>query len=289
MAKSSTTDILQDEFRRRPLWRRLLRHSSGIIGSMLVLLVILGGLFAPLLSRYDPTIQNLSNALKSPSAEHFFGTDELGRDIFSRVLYGARISLSFSCLTVIISAILGSVLGIVAAYYGGWLDEIIMRMTDIFLAFPGILLAVAIVGVLGGDMKNILIANTFYIAPGFVRVARGAALSVKNNEYVEAARSLGANNRSIIFKHILPNCISSMLVQSTLRIGSVILLTAGLSFLGLGPKPPTPEWGLMLGTGRAYVRIAPYVSVIPGGAIMLAVLGFNLLGDALRDVLDPQQ
>jgi len=274
---------------RRPTWRRLVTHTSGIIGLILIFFVAMGALLAPVLAVHDTSTQNLGNALKAPSAEHFFGTDELGRDIFSRILYGARISLFYSIFTVLISVGIGGALGIISAYYGGWVDEVIMRVTDIFLAFPGILLAVAIVGVLGGELRNIVIANSFYIAPGFVRVARGAGLSVKNNEYVEAARSLGANAGSIIVKHIVPNCLSPILVQSTLRLGTVILLTAGLSFLGLGPKPPTAEWGLMLGTGRAYLRVAAHVSLIPGGAIMIAVLGFNLLGDALRDVLDPQQ
>jgi peptide/nickel transport system permease protein len=267
----------------------LIAHKSGIIGLTLVCVIVFGAFSASIISSYDPTAQNISNSLKPPSREHIFGTDELGRDIFSRIFYGARISLFYSCLTVMISVLIGASLGIIAAYYGKWLDEIIMRLTDIFLAFPGILLAVTIVGVLGGDLRNILIANSFFIGPGFVRVARGAALSVQNNEYIEAARSIGASNKTIILSHIIPNCMSPILVQSTLRLGTVILLTAGLSFLGLGPKPPTPEWGLMLGTGRAYLRIAPHVSVIPGGAIMIAVLGFNLLGDALRDVLDPQQ
>lgn len=275
--------------RRSPVWRRLLDHSSAALGLAVLSVLVLGAILAPVLARDTPEAQDLGQALLPPSREHPLGTDELGRDIYSRILYGARISLGFSGLTVLASAAVGATIGIVAGYYGGWLDEVIMRLIDILLAFPGILLAVTIVGVLGTGLGNVLLAIAIYITPGFARVGRGVALSVKQNEYIEAARSIGARNRAILLKHILPNCISPLLVQATLRVGTVILLTSGLSFLGLGPKPPTPEWGLMLSTADDYLRVAPHVSLVPGAFIMLAVLGVNLLGDALRDVLDPQQ
>ncbi len=272
-----------------PHWRRrLFRHGSAWIGFVIISILVLAAIFAPLLATHPPAHQSLSDSLIPPSPTYLLGTDELGRDIFSRVLYGARISLGLSTLTVLISAILGSLLGIVAGYFGHWLEEFTMRIVDILLAFPGILLAIAIVAVLGSSLFNVLLAIGIYIAPEFARLARGVTLSAKTHDFVEAARSLGASNLRIMFHHIVPSILSPLLVHATLRIGTVILLASGLSFLGLGPRPPTPEWGLMLSTGKDYLRVAPYVSIIPGAAIMLAVLGFNLLGDALRDVFDPQ-
>lgn len=268
--------------------RRLLAHRAGLLGIVLVALLAVMAAAAPWLATEDPAAQDLSRALQPPSRQHWLGTDELGRDIYSRIVHGSRLSMTLSVLTVAVAATVGTLIGITAGYFGGWFDEVIMRLTDIILAFPGVLLAVTIVAVLGSSMINVLIAVGIYITPGFVRVSRGTALAVKQNEYVTAARSVGVRDGGILLRHILPNCLSPIIVQSTLRVGSVILLAAGLSFLGLGPKPPTPEWGLMLSTGRDFLRVAPHVSVIPGAAIMLAVLGFNLLGDALRDVLDPQ-
>jgi peptide/nickel transport system permease protein len=271
------------------LWRRLMRHRSALLGLSLVSLLAALALFAPFVSGYDYADQDLSNMLQPPSLGHLLGTDELGRDIWSRIAHGARISLTFSALTVLVSTAIGTVVGLFTGYYGGWLDEVVMRFTDILLAFPGVLLAVTVVSVLGTGLQYVLLAIAIYITPGFVRVARSAVLAVKERQFVEAARAVGAGDRRILARHILPNILSPILVQSTLRTGSVILLISGLSFLGMGPKPPTPEWGLMLSTAKDYLRIAPHVSLVPGAAIMLAVLGFNLLGDALRDVLDPRQ
>jgi peptide/nickel transport system permease protein len=271
------------------LWRRLMHHRSAWLGLGLIALLASLALFAPLVSGYEYADQNLTNMLQPPSLNHWLGTDELGRDIWSRIAYGARISLTFSALTVVVSTAIGTVIGLFTGYYGGWLDELVMRFTDILLAFPGVLLAVTVVSVLGTGLQYVLLAIAIYITPGFVRVARSAVLAIKERQFVEAARAVGVGDRRILARHILPNILSCILVQSTLRTGSVILLISGLSFLGMGPKPPTPEWGLMLSTAKDYLRIAPHVSLVPGAAIMLAVLGFNLLGDALRDVLDPQQ
>ena len=274
---------------RNKLLRRLLHSPSALTGFVVLTTLTFAALFAPLLATTSPTKQDLGAALIGPTPDHPLGTDELGRDIYSRLLYGARISLGLSSLTVLMSAFLGSMLGIVAAYYGSWVEEVFMRLTDVLLAFPGILLAITIVGVLGTGLQNVLFAIGVYLVPEFIRLARSAALAVKQNDYVESARALGANDLRLMWAHISPNVISPLIVQATLRIGTVILLTSGLSFLGLGPKPPTPEWGLMLSTGKDYLRIAPHISVFPGAAIMLAVLGFNLLGDAMRDVLDPHR
>jgi len=271
------------------LLRRLLHHRSAVLGLVLISLLTALALFAPVLSPSNPAAQNLAQALQPPSMRHLFGTDELGRDICSRILYGARISLAGSVLTVVVTAAVGTIVGLVSGFYGGWLDEVVMRFTDILLAFPGVLLAVTMVSVLGSGLGYVLLAIGIYIMPGFVRISRSTVLAVKQREFIEAAHAVGASNGRIIFRHVLPNSVSPVLVQATLRIGTVILLISGLSFLGMGPKPPTPEWGLMLRTAKDFLRVAPHASLVPGVAILLAVLGFNLLGDALHDVLDPRQ
>jgi peptide/nickel transport system permease protein len=268
--------------------RRFFRHGSAWVGMVLISILAAFALLAPYLATHPPGRQDLGNALAPPFQTHILGTDELGRDIFSRMLFGARISLGLSVLTVAISASIGALIGMFAGFFGGWLDEIMMRVVDILLAFPGILLAITIVAVLGASLANVLLAIGIYITPEFARLSRGVTLSAKTHDFVEAARALGAKSSRVLAKHVFPTIVSPLVVHATLRIGTVILLTSGLSFLGLGPRPPTPEWGLMLSTGKDYLRIAPHVSLIPGAAIMTAVLGFNLLGDALRDVLDPQ-
>jgi len=274
--------------RRGRFWRRLLRHRSALLGLALIAALTAAALLAPVLAPHDPADQDLARILEPPSVQHVFGTDELGRDICSRILFGARISLAGSVLTVLASSAVGTAIGLFSAYYGGWLDEAVMRFTDILLAFPGVLLALTMVSVLGTGLGYVLLAIAIYIVPGFARLVRSVVLAIKQREYIEAARAVGASHGRILWRHILPNSLSPVLVQSTLRIGTVTLLISGLSFLGMGPKPPTPEWGLMLSTAKDYLRVAPHASLVPGAAIMLAVLGFNLLGDALHDVLDPR-
>lgn len=264
---------------------RLLKNSSVAIGGAILLIMASLAILAPWLATESDNAINLIGALQPPSAEHPLGTDDLGRDIYSRILWGARLSLGYSVLTVLVSACVGIALGMFGAYYGRWADEILMRVLDVLLAFPSVLLAVTIVGVLGTGMQNVLLAIGINIIPGFARLTRASVLAVKEHEYVDAARALGAVDGRILFRHILPNALNPLIVQATLRIGTVILLSSGLSFLGLGPQPPTPEWGLMLNAGKDYLRTAPHLSIVPGTAIMLTVLAFNLLGDGLRDVL----
>jgi peptide/nickel transport system permease protein len=244
---------------------------------------------APWLVLETPDQQDLARALTRPGFPHVLGTDELGRDIWSRIAFGARISLGAAVLIVAGAATIGLIIGLASAHYRGPVDEVLMRLTDVLLAFPGFLLAIAIVSVLGsGSLFNVALALTIYIVPGFARLVRASALAEGTRDYVDAARALGASDLRLMTRHLLPNIIGTLLVQVTLRLGTVILLLSGFSFLGLGPRPPTPEWGLMLATGNAYLRTDPHLALVPGLAIVLAVLGFNLVGDALRDFLDPQ-
>jgi peptide/nickel transport system permease protein len=269
--------------------RQFVKHRAGLAGLGIVTLLGLVALLAPWLAGEPVDEQDLGRALQPPSVSHPFGTDELGRDHWSRVIHGARISLGFAFVIVVAAAGVGLVLGLLAGHYRGFLDEAIMRLTDILLAFPGFLLAIAIVSVLGGgNLTNVAIALVIFIVPGFARLTRATALQEGSRDYVDAARALGAPDAAIMWRHILPNVASTLLVQASLRMGTVILLLSGFSFLGLGPRPPTPEWGLMLAKGNDYLRTAPYLSLFPGCAIVLAVLGFNLVGDALRDALDPR-
>ena len=268
--------------------RRLLRHRAGVVGLGIVGLLGLVALLAPWLAREPVDQQDLGRALETPSLAHPFGTDELGRDIWSRIVHGARISLGFAMAVVAAAATAGLVAGLASGFYAGALDELVMRVTDVLLAFPGFLLAIAIVSALGGgNLLNVAIALAIYIVPGFARLTRATTLAERGRDYVDAARALGASDQVIMWRHIAPNILSTLLVQSSLRMGTVILLLSGFSFLGLGPRAPTPEWGLMLATGDDYLRTAPHLSLIPGTAIVLAVLGFNLVGDALRDAMDP--
>lgn len=285
---ASVVSVSPHRSSRRGLLRLLSRHHGGLLGLTIIIVFVLAALMAPWLASFPADEQDLGRALRPPGWPHLFGTDELGRDIFSRVLVGARISLGFAVIIVLMASTTGLTLGMLAGFYGGLLDEVVMRIVDILLAFPGFLLAIAIVSVLGGGrLANVAIALAIYIVPGFARLTRAAVLAERNREYVEAARALGARDGAIMRGHILPNVLSPLLVQASLRMGTVILLLSGFGFLGLGPKPPTPEWGLMLATGDDYLRTAPYLALFPGVAIMLAVLGFNLVGDALRDALDP--
>jgi peptide/nickel transport system permease protein len=267
---------------------QLRRNKGAMVGGTVVLLFIITAAFAPLIAPYDPLESNLDEALQSHSYKHWLGTDEQGRDILSRIIYGGRMSLAIGVIAVAISSVFGIFLGLVSGFFGGKVDNVIMRFMDILMAFPGMLLALAIVSALGPGTVNLMIALGVYSVPFFARVVRGSVLSVREMEYVEAAKAVGQSNFFIVFSHILPNCVGPILVLATLRVAIAILNGAGLSFLGLGPQPPTPEWGAMLSSGRTYLRIAPWVATYPGIAIMFVVLGFNVFGDGLRDALDPR-
>ena len=265
------------------------QNKLNLIGLILVGLIVVSAVFAPIIAPYGPAEQDLLNRLEGPSIEHPMGTDQLGRDLFSRLLYGARISLGIAVSVVAITLIIGTVVGVIAGYWGGWVDEALMRFVDILLAFPGILLALVIAGILGPSLVNIMIALAVVGWTQYARVIRGSVLSVKEKEFVKASELMGVSRPRIILRHIVPNVVSPVIVLATMDMAYVILGTAGLSFLGLGAQPPTPEWGTMLSAGRNYIQTAWWVVNFPGVAIMITVLGFNLLGDGLRDVLDPKE
>jgi peptide/nickel transport system permease protein len=267
---------------------RLLRSPSGVIGLFMLGLLILIALTADWISPYGPLAVNPPDAFNGPSAQHLFGTDEFGRDIFSRVLFGARISLQVGFVATLVSVSFGIVLGMISGYAGGVVDSLIMRFADIMLAIPSQLLALAIVSALGPSIRNVMLAVGISAVPRFSRLVRGTVLSAKQNVYVEAARTIGCRGSRVVFRHIFPNVIGPAVVLATLYVSSAILLAAGLSFLGMGAQPPTPEWGSMLSKGRYYLRSAPWVTTFPGLAIMFTVLAVNLFGDALRDAMDPR-
>ncbi len=271
--------------------KRLSKRKSAIIGFVIIILLILLAIFADVIYDYEEDIikQNISERLISPCAEHPFGTDELGRDILARIIYGTRISLFIGITANLISMVIGSIFGIIAGYWGKKSDMIVMRLMDVFLAIPGLLLAIAIVAALGTSTRNLIIALSISGIPPYARVMRGAILTVRDVEYIEAARAIGARHSTIILGHILPNCMAPVIVNATLYIAAVIAATAGLSFLGLGIQAPMPEWGAMLSTGRTYIRQYSYMTLFPGVAIMITILAFNLLGDGLRDAFDPRQ
>lgn len=272
----------------RDLPRRLVRNRSALLGLVIISCLIVLALLAPVLPLRNPTVINTPALFTPPNPAYWLGTDASGRDVISRLIWGARISLWVSLLSVSLALAAGSIVGVVSGYLGGILDDIVMRIVDIFFAFPAILLALALVAALGPSSLNVAIAIAVVYAPIFARLARASVLSVKEQEYIEAARSVGARHGRIIIRHILPNILAPIIVQVTLSLSTAILTEAALSFLGLGTQPPTPSWGNMLSEGRRYVELAPWLAVFPGLAIMLAVLGFNLLGDGLRDVLDPR-
>lgn len=269
-------------------WTRLRRNHFAVGGGIVAILLALLAIAAPLVAPYDPIAQDYDHLLQGPSLQHFFGTDNFGRDIFSRIIYGGRISLSVGSLGTLLGLTIGIVIGLVAGYYGGWVDSLAMRLLDILLAFPGLLLAIAIVAVLGVGTQNVIIAIGIFSVPGFARVLRGSILSLKQQDYVMAARASGATDRRLMFTHLLPNAVAPVLVIATLRLGTAILTAASLSFLGLGIRPPSPEWGAMLSDGRQYIQLAPHVTIFPGLAILTIMLALNLLGDGLRDALDPK-
>jgi peptide/nickel transport system permease protein/dipeptide transport system permease protein len=273
---------------------KLLRNKTGVAGLVIITVFILCAVFAPVITPHDPVEISLYDQLKPPiweeggSKVNILGTDDLGRDMLSRLIYGARVSLMVGLVSVGIAAFLGTFLGAIAGYFGGWLDNIIMRIMDIILAFPGILLAIVIVAYLGPGLKNAMIAIGIIAIPRFARIVRASVLEENEKEYVLAARAVGVRDRRIIFNTVLPNCLAPIIVQASLGFGSAILDAAGLSFLGLGAQPPIPEWGAMIAMGRSMILRAWWVMTLPGLAILLGVLGFNLLGDGLRDALDPR-
>lgn len=272
----------------RTFYLKLRRNKLAMVGGYVILFYILVAIFAPLLAPYDPYKIELVNKLQPPSAEHWMGTDDKGRDLLSRLIVGTRLSLAVGFVAVFIGAFFGIVLGLFAGYYGKWVDTIIMRIIDVLLAFPGILLALAIVSALGPSLINVMIAIGVFSIPMFARIVRGSTLTVKKLEYIDAIRSLGASDIRIIFVHIFPNILSPIIVQATLRLATAILSAAGLSFLGLGAQPPLPEWGAMLSNGRDFLFTVPYLALFPGLAISTLVIGFNVFGDGLRDALDPR-
>lgn len=279
------------KYRSQTAWSRAGRHlrrsASAKLGVMLVGLVVSLALFAPLLAPHDPYAQSRYR-LYGLSAYFPFGTDEFGRDILSRVIYGAQVSLQVGLIAVSLALLLGGVLGLVAGFFGRWIDTVIGRVMDIIFAFPDILLALALLAVLGPQLRNVMLAIGIVYTPSFARVMRGPVLAARHQEYVEASRVLGASTARILFRHVLPNVTAPLIVQTSIALSFAILAEAALSFLGLGAQPPTPSWGAMLKEGRRFMEVAPWTAIFPGLAIMVAVLGFNLVGDWLRDVLDPR-
>ena len=268
--------------------RLFLFRSAGGLGLLLVLAAVLGATFAPYLTPYDAISRNPPARLQGPSAEHWLGTDQLGRDTFTRILYGGRVSLAVAGASVAFALLVGGALGVVAGYYRGWLDTVIMRVTDVLLSFPAILLAIALIAFLGSGFTNLVLAiGIVYIGP-FARVARAAVLTVREELFVEASRALGSRDGRIVWLAVLPSAAAPLIVEVSLRLAYAILYEASLSFLGLGTQPPTPSWGMMVSEGRRFLALAPWATIAPGLAISLVVLGFNLLGDGLRDALDPR-
>jgi glutathione transport system permease protein len=273
----------------REFWRRFRRQHVALLAGAFVLLLIVVAFIAPWIAPFDAeNYFDYDRLNEGPSWMHLFGVDSLGRDIFSRVLVGTRISLIAGFFSVAIGTVIGTVLGLLAGYYEGWWDRITMRICDVLFAFPGILLAIAVVAIMGSGMSNVIVAVAIFSIPAFARLVRGNTLVLKHQTYIESARSIGASDWTIIMRHILPGTVSSIVVYFTMRIGTSIITAASLSFLGLGAQPPTPEWGAMLNEARADMVIAPHVAIFPSLAIFLTVLAFNLLGDGLRDALDPK-
>lgn len=269
-------------------WKKFKKQRLAFVASFFILLLIIISFIGPYIVPYDITESDYNSVLQKPSFSHWAGTDEFGRDIFSRIIAGTRISLSVGFFSVFIGATIGTILGLLSGYFGKWIDSLIMRFSDVLFAFPGVLLAIGIIAILGPGLINVVIAVSIFTIPIFARIVRSSTLSVKSTLYVEATRSVGAKNLRVIVRHVLPGTFSSIIVYFTMRLGLAILTAASLSFLGLGAQPPTPEWGAMLSSGRDYINNYPHITIFPGIAIFLTVLAFNLLGDGLRDALDPK-
>jgi len=270
--------------------KRLTQNPMAIMGFLILMILLTCAIYADFIANYELVVikQNLSKTFVTPGAQYLLGTDEFGRDIFARIIHGTRISLSIGFVSVLIAIIIGGSLGALAGYYGSWIDNLVMRIMDIFLAIPSILLSIAIVSALGPNLINLIIALSVSSIPIYARIVRASVLSIRGQEFIEAAHAIGANDFYIIIRHIIPNVMSPIIVQGTLGVASAILSIAGLSFIGLGVQPPTPEWGSMLAGGRSFIRKASWVTTYPGIAIMISILSLNLLGDGLRDALDPR-
>lgn len=259
-----------------------------LIGSGLLALLVLLALFGPFIAPHDPILVNTPDRFTAPGSAYLFGTDEFGRDIFSRILHGARIAVQVGLVSVVVAFVGGITLGLISGYYGGWVDTVLSRVLEIWLSFPDILFVIAVVAIMGPSLNTVIIALGFLSIPAYARIVRGSVLSAREETYVEAARSVGVSNGRIMAKHILPNVVAPLIILSSMRFGSALLTGAGLSFIGLGAQPPQPEWGAILSGGRMYMYQAPWITVFPGLTIALFVLGVNMLGDGLRDVFDPR-
>ena len=272
----------------REVWRRLKRNKAAMFGLLVLTVLILAAVFAKYVAPFHYDDQDLLRTFQTPNSVHWFGTDNFGRDIFSRIVYGAQVSLRVGIVAVGIAMIIGGALGAIAGYYGGKLDNVIMRVIDVLLAIPSILLAISIVAALGTELRNVMIAVGISSIPSYARIVRASVLSLRDQEFIEAARAVGANDTRLIVKHIVPNSMAPIIVQGTIGVAGAILSAAGLGFIGLGIQPPLAEWGAMLNDGRQYIRDYPHLTMFPGLAIMVTIFALNLLGDGLRDALDPR-
>ena len=273
----------------KEIWRRFRKSKTAMLGLVLLIFVVGIAIFADVIVPYENAItQNIPELLQGPSAAHWFGTDEAGRDLFARIVHGSRYSLAIGIITTIVSMIIGGLLGAVAAYYGGWVDNVIMRVTDVIMTVPPILLSLAVVAALGANLRNLLIAITVSCVPGIIRMVRSVVLGVVEEDYIEAARSYGTSDMRIILKYVIPNALGPIIVTATMNVATMILSASGLSFLGMGVQPPAPEWGALLSDAETYMFSAPHLLYIPGLFIVIAALSFNLAGDGLRDALDPK-
>lgn len=269
-------------------WKRFKQNYLALFGFLFIMMILFVTIFAKWLAPFDPYEMDTVNSLSAPSSEHWLGTDQFGRDIFSRILYGAQISLQVGMISVGFSLIVGTLIGLIAGFFGGWIDQIISRITDVLFSFPDILLALVIMAILGPSLNNLMLAIGIVYTPIFARIARGAVLNVRDSLYIEAARSMGVKSSTILRKHVLPNALAPLIVQVTLSFAFAILAEAALSFLGLGVSPDTPSWGIMLSDAKDWMEISWWTAIFPGIAITLTVLSFNVMGDGLRDALDPR-
>lgn len=287
-AVAPAATVAAQRAQRRRMLSRALANPLSLAGLLIIAMLLLVGLAAPWLAPYDPIRTDVPHRLEAPSAQHLFGTDQLGRDILSRIIYGTRISLRIAVLAAVIATVIGAPLGLISGYFRGRVDDLLMRLTDMFMAFPRLILAMAIAAALRPTLENVIIAISLAAWPAYTRLARSVTLGLREENFVEAARALGASPLRILARHIAPGVISPMVIQVSLDMGGIILTAAGLGFIGFGAQPPTPEWGVMISEGRTYITDQWWVPTFPGIAISLFVLGFNLLGDGIRDILDPR-
>ncbi len=290
MSQAISADGLKKSARspRQLYWYRFTSNKLCIAGGALLLLLILIAIFGPLIAPNDPILVNTPERFNSPNATYWFGTDEFGRDIFSRILYGGRIAVQIGIVSVVVAFVGGIILGLISGYYGGIVDTVLSRILEIWMSFPDILFVIAVVAILGPSLNTVILSLGFLSIPAYARIVRGSVLSARQEVYVEAARSVGAGSGRIMARHILPNVVAPLIILSSMRFGGALLTGAGLSFIGLGAQPPSPEWGAILSTGRMYMYQAPWITIFPGMAIAVFVLGVNMLGDGLRDVFDPR-